>query len=938
MKLNKLFSLLTVGLILFISYSTNAQNKTTIPLNPAVRHGVLENGMNYYIMHNEEPKERVSYYFVQNVGAILEEDSQDGLAHFLEHMAFNGLENFPGKDMLNYLEKNGIKFGREVNAYTAQDETVYNISSLPVYNENLLDSALLVLHDWSEGLLLEGDEIEAERGVIHEEWRTRRNARFRLMKQSMPTMYNHSKYAKRDVIGSLDVIDNFEHQELRDYYKKWYRPDLQTVIIVGDIDVDQFETKVKNLFSKIPARENAAERVYYPVEDGTELDYVLATDKEAQAVSINWIFRNDPIKVKDENYLKRSITKSMLGSMFNTRFSELLQKPECPAVNMGLGTFNMARTKDGAYLAVSPKEGKELEAFETLMTEIARVQRFGFNESELERTKTNFLRQYESYYEEREKISNEKWAEQLRDYHLKAEPLPSIEWEVEFAKKYIPTVTLPEIYANLAVYQNMNNSLFSISGPEKDDINYPTKEQLLASLQKVVTSDIEPYADDVDDSPLVKAELTEKQYKSVGKVEGHDAEIYELDNGAKIVLYPTELSKDQILFNAFSFGGSSLVSKEDLESANMAAGLAMMSGVSDLDMIKLQKKLAGKIVKLQPFLGGLTEGFSGSASPKDFETLLQLLYLRFEKPRFDEEPLNAQIGMMRNQLINLKADNGTAFKDTIGQMNTNHHPRALMFNEEYINNISFEKASKIYKDRFQDASDFTFIFVGNIDKEKDLPLISKYIGNIPSINREESWVDHKVRPAKGASKNIFEREMEVAKSTVHLGIFQDIDYNLETRMYVRVIAELLSKRYMETIREEEGGSYGVGVRPSVRKLPYEHCTINIDFDTDPAKQERLTEIVFQEIDNMVENGPNLVDLEEIKKNYIKSREESEEQNGFWASVIQSSLMYDEPITDREGYNEIVNNIDADSVKKFAKKLFKNYDSVNVVMKPKESEK
>ncbi|WP_421918847.1 M16 family metallopeptidase [Marinifilum sp.] len=932
--MKKFLTLLVMSTILFSGLS-QAQNTTTIPLNPKVKHGKLSNGMTYYVMHNEEPKDRASLYFVQNVGAILEEEPQNGLAHFLEHMAFNGLEHFPGKSMFEYLEKHGIKFGRDINAYTAQDETVYNISNIPTENENLLDSALLVLHDWSGGLLLEGEEIEAERGVIHEEWRTRRNSRFRINAQTTPVLFNHSQYAKRDVIGSLDVIDNFEHKQLRDYYKKWYHPDNQGVVVVGDFDVEKMEAKVKSLFSQIPMPKNVPERIYYQVEDSKQTQYVLAKDREAQSVSINWIFRKPAFMNRDENYMREGLVQGMFNTMFNNRLKELMQKPDFPAVGMQVGNFDLCRTKAANYIGISPKENKEIEAFEAFIKEFARVQRFGFTESELERVKTSFLRSYESYMQGKDKISNEDWAKTFQEHFLKANPAPSVEWEVEFGQKTIPSITLMEVNSMLKNYGNINNSVFALSGPDKAEINYPTKEELFASIKKVMSSNIEPYADEIDDSPMISDKLTDKTFISESVVKGTEAKLYKLENGARVVVLPTDYSKDEILFSSYSFGGTSVLEREDLESGDLATMLAQISGVGEFNAIQLRKKLTGKIAGVKPALGTYTEGFSGSASPKDFETMLQLLYQYFENPRFDQSVFQAQMGRIKNSLQHAKADNDKALKDTIGQMMTNHHERSLMFNEEFVNNIDFEKAKKIYLDRFKDASDFTFFFVGNIDEEKHLPLIRKYVGSISSENRKENWVDRKVRMADGKAQNIFEREMEVPKTTVYLAIDNEMKYNLETRMYARVLSDLLSKRYMETIREQEGGTYGVHVNPSIGKRPYEHVGLKIQFDCGPDNQEKLRKLIYKEIDAIV-NTVHEADLEEIKSNYIKNRAEAEKQNSFWLSVIQSSLMNNEPITNTEEYIKLVKSINARSVKEFAKKLFKKYDSVEVVMNPKNS--
>ncbi len=931
--MNKNLTLLLVAALMLPGVFLKAQNTTTIPLDPDVKHGKLANGMTYYIMKNQEPKQRASVYFVQNVGAILEEDSQNGLAHFLEHMAFNGLEHYPGKSMLKYLEANGVKFGRDINAYTAQDETVYNLSNIPTTREGLLDSALLVLHDWSGGLLLEGDEIEAERGVIREEWRTRRTSGFRLMKQTMPYTYNHSKYAERDVIGSLDIINNFDPQELRDYYDKWYRTDLQAVVVVGDVDVEKVEQKVKELFSKIPAKNNPAERIYYPIPDADEMAFVVAKDKEAQGVGINWIFRNDPVMEHDEAYLRTDMAQSMFSMMMSNRLSELTRKPDCPALGMSVGHFTLGRTKDASYLSINPKENKEKEAFALMITELERARRFGFNESELERTKTQLLRSYETYYEDREKITNDTWAKQLGDHFLKASPLPSIEWELEFAKETIPFITLKEIQALFSDFQNVQNSVISISGPDKEEIIYPTKEELMAEVEKVILTDLEPYQDDADDSPLVAQELKEKAVLAQKPVAGIDAIMYTLENGARVVIMPTELSKDEILFSAHSFGGMSLLKEDELATGNLVTNIAAMSGAGSFDATQLKKKMSGKIANVSATLSDDSEGFKGSASPKDFETMLQLLYLKFQEPRFEKDSYETLVGSLKNRLVYVKTDNNKAFGDTINVLSGNYSPRSLLFSEDFVNQLDYDKAVSIYKDRFQDADDFTFIFVGNIDMERDMPLIKKYIGNITSSDRTETWVNHHVKPAKGASYRVVERQMEVPKSTVYYSLYNDVEYNLKTRTYVRVIADLLSKRYLETIREEEGGSYGVSVRPSISKRDDEHASIAMKFDCDPEKRERLSQIMKQEIVNLTKNGPIVDDLKEIKKNYLKSREEAEDQNGFWLSVLEGSLTNDEPIASTAEYNKMINDISAKTVKKYAQKLFKNYDSVEVVMNP-----
>ncbi|TAJ14437.1 insulinase family protein [Marinilabiliaceae bacterium JC017] len=933
--MKKIFGLLVVTVIVVMGCQTpsSTQSSTDIPLDPAIRHGKLDNGMTYYIRHNVEPKERASFYFVQNVGAILEEDHQNGLAHFLEHMSFNGTQHFKGKGIINFLEKHGVGFGGDINAYTAQDETVYNLSNVPVNKNGLMDSCLLVLHDWSGYLSLEEEEIDAERGVIREEWRTRRNASFRLRSQTNPVMYKGSKYAVRDVIGDLDVINNFEYQALRDYYQTWYRPDQQAVVVVGDVDVQEMEQKIIELFSKIPLRENLPEREYYNIPDNKAPLYVQAKDKEAQAVSITMLCKKDVPAVKGEAFLKQQLVQSIYRTMMSNRFQEKLQKSTCASMSMDAGFFPMARTKDAFYLSVTPKRQQELEAFRQLMVEVERVNQHGFTQTELERTQKQLLRDYENYYKDRDRITNDNWAKQLADHFLKATPMPSLEWEYQFASTSIKATSLEEVNGFAKSLITDENHVYMVTGPDKEGVNLPSEQELLLTISEVNNKSIEPYQDNAGDEPLLNKSLAGKKVVQQFDVAGMDAKGYVLENNARVIILPTDFSKDEVLFSAFSHGGTSLVKQEDLVSANLAGALYQVSGIGEFSATDLQKKLSGKLVKLAPGLDEYSEGWNGSASPEDLETLLQLIYMSFESPRFDAEAFANQVSMMRNNLVYANADNGKAFQDSIKATTTNHHQRALFFNEAFVNSINYSKVVEAYKDRFNDAADFTFVFVGNINLEKDLPLITKYLGNISSTNRNEQWIDHNMRPPHGTVTNHLSRIMQVPKSSVYVGFTGEIVYNLESRMYVRIISDLLDKRYLETIRETEGGSYGVRVSPVINKVPYEHFQMNIMFDCDPDKQEKLTTIVQQEIKKLIKEGPVAADLQKIKENYLKMRAESDVKNAFWLSGIQHSVKMEEDFVPTEGYMTLINGITAKSIQQFAQKMFKKADQVEVVMNP-----
>jgi len=933
MKLKIRIAVLTA--IVFIQSAAFAQITTTFPLNKDVRHGVLDNGMTYYILHNEEPKERASFFFVQNVGAILEDDSQDGLAHFLEHMSFNGTQHFKGKGIIDFLENHGVRFGYDINAYTAQDQTVYNLSNIPVHaGEGLLDSCLLVLHDWSGYLLLEPEEIEAERGVIHEEWRTRRNSQFRLNAQTTKVLYKDSKYAKRDVIGKLDIIDNFKYEELRNYYKTWYRPDQQAVVVVGDIDADIVEQKVKELFSPIPLRENLPEREYFTIPDNEEVLFGKATDPEAQYMAILMFYKSATPLVQNDATFRTGIMQQLYSSMISMRLLELQQDPNSNSLMLQPVFFPLSRLTKGFVLQAIPKPGKGAESLEEILTEVERVKRYGFIGSELDRVKVQLKSQLDNFYQNRDKITNDQWATQLGNNFLQGEPVFDAETEYNLSTKVIASISLKEINEFAKTLQADNNQVLLVTGPEKEGTIYPTKEELLAVVGKVKTADIEAYADDSGDEPLIAEELSKAAISKEFTIDGiPEAKGYVLENGAKVVLMQTDYSEDEIFMTAFSYGGISKLALEDLASADLATSLAQYSGLGNFDMVGLQKKMSGIIAHTSPYINNYTEGLSGSSNMKDFESMLQLIYLNFAAPRFDNKAFMVIMNQMNTLVANLKADNSQAMRDTISMLSSNHNPRTILFSKEMLEQIEFEKAVHVYKDRFKNIGDFTFVIVGNLD-ESSLELVQKYIGSIKGHPEEESFTDHNMSPAKGKSLVYFERDMEVPKTTIYTKLSGKMDYKQKNSLSVSMVGKLLDKRYMETIREEEGGSYGVSVSGSLSRIPNEEFALTISFDTDPEKYERLLKLVWDEINSLKKNGADTDDLDEVKKSFIKLRSEQLDKNRFWMGAIQGTLMSDIEFLSIEEYKELVNSIDAKTIKKTAKKMFSNPDVVEVIMNPK----
>jgi zinc protease len=926
--------IIIVGIMALSFQGAFSQFKTNIPLDKNVTTGKLKNGLTYYILHNEEPKDRASFYFVQNVGAILEDDNQNGLAHFLEHMAFNGTEHFKGKGIIKMLEKNGVTFGKDINAYTAHDETVYNISSVPTANEKLMDSTLWVLHDWSGSLSLTNEEIDAERGVIREEWRTRRTSDFRLKMQTDPVLYKGSKYSKRDVIGDLNIINNFKYPELRNYYKKWYRPDLQAVIIVGDIDVKVMEQKVKAIFSGIPLAKKVAARTYSEIPKHDELYFGTASDKEASSTSIKLQYVLDEPLVKDSIVTRKNVLNSFYTSILNNRFKELILKNQGSSLNFKTYFEPISRLNTSFNISALAKKGKTIEAFEEAYTEAERLKRFGAAQAELDRTKKIFISSYDDFISNKDKVDNDSWADKLTNYFLKAKPFLSPEDDYKLIVGIIKSITLEELNAYAKTIQKPTNQVVLVTGSDQDKSNFPSKEAVVNVMKKVESKTLEPYTKKENNAPLIDKELKPAAIKKTFEVAGiAAAKGYTLENGANVIILPTTHSQDQIIFSGFAKGGKSLIKTEDLASAEIATTIARSSGLGNFDNIGLKEKLTGKVAQSAPFIGENTQGFQGNSNKTDFETLLQLLYLSFEAPRFDQNIFNILKEQYKNRLETFKKDNGSAFKDSIDLANSNHNARTFIFNEKFLETIDLKKAENIYRDRFKNASDFTFVFVGNIP-DKALELIQKYIGNLKSNPAlKETFKDHNIEPKKGKTVVHFKRPMEVAKSTVYLNLTGKTEYSKENAMTMYIIGELLSKRFLQTIREEEGGSYGVNVGGNLELIPKPSFSLALTFDCNPEKQEKLMQIVWKEINNLKTNPVNANDLEDIKKALLKNREESLKTNSFWNTTIYNSTLNQIPFSTDEEYKNLISKINQKTIQQFSKHVLDSSSSVEVIMNP-----
>ncbi len=933
--------IISIALLTAISQFSFAQMDplAPLPLDESVRHGVLENGMTYYIKSNQEPKERASFYIIQNVGALLEEDHQDGLAHFLEHMAFNGTKHFPEKGIIDFLERHGVAFGENINAYTSFNETVYNLSDVPVNKPGIVDTSLLILHDWSNYLLLTEEEIDSERGVITEEWRTRRDAGFRMFTKALPYILPDSRYGVRDIIGDLEVIKNFEYEALRDFYHDWYRTDLQAIAIAGDFDAEEMEQKVIDLFSEIPAVENALERPFFEVPDNADPVFHVVTDKEATQSSITLYIRHrkqetGPTTLLD---LRESYIESLFGTMMGMRIRELLQKGDPPFVAGGLYYSDLVRGYEAFIVSVTPKNNEEALALTAIMTELERVKRHGFTQGELDRARADQLSWWEKLYKERDKITNEEHIQQFQAHYLEQEAFLGIEDEYAMVQALLPTISLEDFDVRLDQWIVDQNRSIIIDGPEGNAYTHLSESETFAILDLVSLMEVEPYVDEVLAESLLDEELSPVSVVAEKELDVLDAVEWTLENGARVVYRHADYEKDQVQILAYSVGGSSLYEDEYVPTTQMLTYLVDFYGVGEFDATGLQKMLSGKNISLQLSLGRLSEGLSGTASLKDMEELMQLVYLSFNHPRFDREAHDAIVARNVAYLQNMSNNPQKIMSDSLSLIVTDYHPRTRVMNTEFMEDIKFDWIQEVYEDRYADASDFVFFIVGNVEQEEAKLLARKYIGAIEDLDREETWIDRKLNEPEGKVEKNIRLALETPKANVNIVLKNEMAYTPYNSMVMRVIENILDLRYTESIREEEGGTYGVSARTGMEKWPKEKAYVQIRFDCDPEKASDLKAKIYEELDKLVKEGPSQKDLSKTLENILKDREESKEHNAYYLGNLNNwyvlGINYDDPAN----FEDIVNSLTIKDVKKVMKKFYKKANVVDVVFMPLEEE-
>jgi len=903
----------------------------TLPPSPDILIGTLPNGLKYYIRENKKPENRAELRLVVKAGSVLEDNDQQGLAHFDEHMAFNGTKSFPKQDLVNFLERTGVRFGPHLNAYTSFDETVYMLQ-VPTDSPAVMQKSMTILKEWAHDVTYDSVEIDKERGVVGEEWRLGLGAFERVSNKHNPVIFYNSQYAKRLPIGKKEVIDTASDNELTRFYHDWYRPDLMAVVAVGDFDKAKMEAMIKEYFSGLKNLPNERPRTEYTLPDHSQTLVSIATDKELPVSVATVYFKRDVDKQVTVDDYRRYILDNLYDAMLNDRLGEILQKPNPPFINASAGNFTFVGKTQAFALSANLKENNILGGLDALVTEAFRVQQFGFTQTELDREKTNLLRSMEEGYRERDKTeSGTHAAEYIRNF-LDNELIPGITIEYDLYKQLLPTITLSEVNALTQERMPDNDRVITLSIPEKQGVLVPTEEEVRNIFNNAASKKLTPYIDKVTSKPLLAVMpkpgtiTSEKEIKELSTWE------WTLSNGAHVILKPTDFKNDEILFSAYSPGGNSLASDKNYMSSSVADNFVSASGVGDFDAVTLQKMLAGKIVRVSPYIGDLSEGFSGSSSPQDLETLFQLVYLDFTSPRYDTAAIGALMSRMKSYYENINARPETVFNDTIQVTLAQYHFRERPITPKILNEIDPATAYAFYKNRFADPDDFTFFVVGNFTLDGIKPLVKQYLASIPTMHRKESWKDVGIRRPKGViSKEVF-KGIE-PKSSVEISFGGPFKWTVQNRFDFNAMIEVLKIKLREVMREDKGGVYGVSISGSPSLYPRQEYEITLRFGCKPERVDELVKTAYQQIDSLKLQPPAEVYVDKVKELERRDREVNLKENGWWMSLFRQTNANNEDPRIILKTNERIDHLNAKAIQSAAKKYFDMKNVVKVVLMP-----
>ena len=908
---------------------------TVLPIDPAVKIGTLPNGIRYYIRKNTRPEKRAELRLVVNAGSILENDNQRGNAHILEHTAFNGTTHFKKNELIKYLESIGVRFGADLNAYTSFDETVY-ILPIPTDTARIVEQAFTILEDWAHGQLFDSTEVMNERGVVREEWRGSKGAGERMLKQWLPVAFKGSRYAERLPIGTDTSIMAVTPSNLRAFYRDWYRPDLMAVVAVGDFDVANIESLIRKHFSGIQKRPNAPKRVMYDVPGNTAPLVAIASDREATNSNLTLAYKLPTTEIRTVGDYRQALAERLYLRMLNSRLSEIAQKPDAPflGANASKGRF-IARTGDAFSLNAAVKDGGLERGLEALLSEARRVDEFGFLQSELDRAKLATLRQYERGYAERDKTESSSYVNEYIGHFLENETIPGTEYEYRLANQLIPTITLAEINSMARKWITDENRVIIAQSPIKEGLAIPTERDMLAVFDRAAKLPLTAYVETLSDEALLAKVPAPGKVVSQRPIASIGATEWKLSNGARVLIKPTDFKADEVLFSAYSFGGHSLAPDSLFMSAAYAPQIVQLSGLGKFSRVDLTKKLSGKSVAVSASIGGTTEGLSGRASPKDLETLFQLAYLHFVSPRLDSAAFTA----FQNQAAAFIANRGVSpeqvFGDTVQVTMAQNDFRSRPMTPAVFAEVRPDRALAFYRDRFADASDFTFVFVGNADTTTLRPLVERYLATLPSTNRKENFKPYGQPAPKGIIQKTVRKGTESKAMTV-ISFTGACAFTPENRVVLSGMVQLFQMRLTETLREKLGGTYSPGVNGSCARVPRQEYNITVRYGSSPENVEQLTSAVMSLVDSLQRTPASAADLERVKEQILRNREVQLKENSYWISNIVAREQAGEDLAGMLApYDEAVKKLTSAQLQAAAKQYLDKKNYARFVLLPEE---
>ncbi len=926
-----------VALALFMGTPLFAQTESfdlnaKIPLDSKVIKGKLANGLTYYIRQNEKPKNIVELRLVVNAGSILEDDDQQGLAHFTEHMCFNGTKHFEKNDLVSYLQSIGVEFGNDLNAYTGFDQTVYMIP-VPSDNEQVLDSGLLVIRDWAGDVTFEGEEIDKERGVILEELRLGQGAQQRMRDKYFPMLFKGSKYAERLPIGKKDLLETFEYDKIRRFYHEWYRPDLMAVVAVGDMNPQEMLKKIEKLFGDLKAPEKYRERAEFSVPDHHETYVKVVSDKEAPYTLVQIFYMNDAQKTTTWEDYKQDITENLFSGMMNKRLSELTKEAEPPFMYGYSGYGNMVRTKS-AYMSIAVVGPSGVDkAIKALITENQRVKKFGFTQTELDRYKAEYMKRLDKQINEQGKTESKRYVNEYINNFLDEEPSPGIEAEYNFTKKILPDITLEQVNKLANDWIKDYNRVVVIAAPDKEGVTLPTEAEVMTWLNNADKEAVEAYVDEVSNRPLMATIPTAGKVVATKKFEKTGVTEYTFENGLKVVVKPTDFKNDEIVFSSTGYGGTSIFNNAEFRSAGYADELVSESGVNGFSKIELEKLLSDKNVRVYPTIFSTSQTIYGTSTPKDIETALQLINLYFTAPNFSQKSFHSIINKQKMLMANMMEDPSTYYRDQVQHILTNNNPRGnYLLTTEQLDELNFTAAKKAYKKLFGNAANFTFFFTGNLDMNKMLPLFQQYLGSIPTNDSKLMFKDLGIRPPDGPVNKTIYKGVD-AKSRVSIYYTGEAKYSPEEEYLLSSLGDVLTIKLIENLREDKSGVYGVGAHGYMMKKPYGKFTLAIGFPCGPENVDKLTKAAYAEVDKLIKNGPTEEDVNKVRETQLVHLKENFERNNYWLNKMRDYWSYGRNIDDLMNTEEQIKHLNAKRLKKTARKYLKNKYKIEILLMP-----